>query len=34
MTTAQNRPYEDIADLKLHYPLLDVVERAGVRVPR
>ena len=34
MTTAQNRPYEDIADLKRHYPLLDVVERAGVRLRR
>jgi len=34
MTTAQNRPYQDVADLKRHYPLLDVVERAGVRLRR
>jgi len=29
MTTAQNRPYQDIAEIKLRYQLLDVVERSG-----
>jgi len=34
MSIALNRPYQDIADLKRHNPLLDVVERSGVRLRR
>jgi len=34
VTTAQNRPYQDIAEIKLRYQLLDVVERSGVRLRR
>ncbi len=34
MTAAQPRAYRDIAEIKLNYPLLDVVERAGVRLRR
>jgi len=34
MTAAQPGAYRDIAEIKLKYPLLDVVERAGVRLRR
>src|SRR5439155_27238087 len=32
--TTQNRPYRDIAEVKRRYPLLEVVERAGVLLKR
>ena len=34
MTAAQPGAYRDIAEIKLNYPLLEVVERAGVRLGR
>src|SRR6266576_1665072 len=34
MTTSPNSPHRDIAEIKLAYPLLEVVERAGVRLKR
>ena len=34
MTTSLGRPAWDIPEIKLRYPLLEVVERAGVRLRR
>ena len=34
MTAARSGQYRDIAEIKLSYPLLEVVERAGVQLKR